>query len=269
MPWVPAAIIGGSALAGGAMSMLSGMKGSSDAKAMTNKGIRFQKKMYKDYKDMMKKYRKLGKLGIEDLKGGAGDTSEMRDIMAQLKDFGKGFEISGKFDPDDPTYQFKKEQQEKGINQYLASRGLYNSRPGLNLLDQSNRALIADESQRQYQRRTEDYNRGYGNLMDLLNISKTAAGIDYNRALDMIKLGQGATSSVGGAGMQTAGIVGQGYGQKAGIDFASGQQMGDFWAGLGAQPLNFMLLRHMFGTGVDSLPSSNYVPPGSGYTPSR
>jgi hypothetical protein len=56
--------------------------------------------------------------------------------------------------------------------------------------------------------------------------SKTGA-TDYAKLLDMVKIGSGASGSAGAGSL------------------ASGQSQANLWSGLGAMPLNYMLLNSM------------------------
>jgi hypothetical protein len=103
---------------------------------------------------------------------------------AQLENF------NPTFNAEDPTYKWQQEQLEKAVNRALSARGLYDSRAGVNALSDSNRALIATEADKQY-------NRQYGNLTDLYNMSMNSGKTKYGAAYDIARLGAGAAS--GGA----------------------------------------------------------------------
>ena len=103
---------------------------------------------------------------------------------AQLENF------NPTFDENDPTYKWQQEQLEKAVNRALSARGLYDSRAGVNALSDSNRALIATEADKQY-------NRQYGNLTDLYNMSMNSGKTKYGAAYDIARLGAGAAA--GGA----------------------------------------------------------------------
>ena len=96
------------------------------------------------------------------------------------------------FDPNDPSYQWRLGEGEKGIDQFLASRGLHGSRAGLNALTDFRSRLGAEE---------------YGS--------------QYGRAFNLAEMGLGATRGMSGAG---AGLPG--------MAMAEGQNKGAFWSGL-------------------------------------
>lgn len=139
------------------------------------------------------------------------------------------------FDPNDPTYQYRQKEMEKTINQAAAARGNYNSRPVINALSEGNMALTADESEKQfgraldsynanistalsqfgadYGRATDTYNSGYGKLTDLYNMSMGTGASDYNRLIDLVKIGQGSASSAGQGAIATGQGLASTYGQ--------------------------------------------------------
>lgn len=171
-------------------------------------------------------YAKTG-TGI-DPTGGAGQ------FMEQLKNYGTNFQ----FDTANPAYQQQLSEQTRALNDQLAARGMYNSRAGMNVIANADRNLMASEYDKQYQ-------RGYGNLMDLFNLSNTLGQQKYNSLLDAVKIGTGAGATAGSLGNQAAGNIQSAYGQMAGTSMASGQQQANLWSGLGAMPMNYMILQNM------------------------
>ena len=96
------------------------------------------------------------------------------------------------FDESDPSYQWRLGEGEKGIDQYLASRGLYGSRAGLNALTDFRSRLGAEE---------------YGS--------------QYGRAFNLAQMGLGATGGAAGVGQGMSNLAMQG-----------GQNEANFWGGL-------------------------------------
>ena len=107
-------------------------------------------------------------------------------------------------------------------------------------------------SQDDYGRQVGDYNRGYGNITDLFNMSSQQGQVDYGNALDMVKIGQGAAASTGQAGIATGQGIASSYGDLAGLEMSKGAIDRDFWSGMGAMPLNFMTLQQMFSNGQNN-----------------
>ena len=183
-------------------------------------------------------YSELGKSAIPGLMG-VDPTGGAGKLMQQLEDLGGGF----KFDPENPMYKFKQAETEKGINRSLASRGLYNSRAGINALSEANTRLVAEETEKQY-------GRQYGRLTDLFNMSRDLGSSRYGKQLDMTNIGMGAAGMTGQAAMRTGQGIGQAYGNLgkglAGTAMATGQAQSDMWSGLGNMPLNYMMMQKLF-----------------------
>ncbi len=90
-------------------------------------------------------------------------------------------QLDFKLDENDPIYKWKQGQAEKAVNRSLASRGMYNSRPGINALAEANMRVTADEVDKQYGRALDTYGRDYGRGMDLFNIGRDRANVLYGR----------------------------------------------------------------------------------------
>lgn len=162
--------------------------------------------------------------------GGAGQ------FMDQLKNYGTNFQ----FDTSNPAYQQQLSEQTRALNDQLAARGMYNSRAGMNVIENSTRNLMAGEYDKQYA-------RGYSNLMDMFNLSNTLGQQKYNSLLDAVKIGTGAGATAGGLGNQAVGNIQSAYGQMAGTAMATGQNQANLYTGLGAMPLNYMILQNLLG----------------------
>jgi hypothetical protein len=81
--------------------------------------------------------------------------------------------------------------------------------------------------------------------------------------MDLTKLGMGATNSINSAGLATGQGVASSYADSAGIDLYKGALQRDFWSGAGTMPLNFMLLKNMFGENATG--AGGYPGPKAGY----
>lgn len=162
--------------------------------------------------------------------GGAG---AYRDLL-------KGYGTSFRFDPNNPAYQQQLAETTRLNDQALAARGMYNSRAGLNLQDQSARNLVASEYDKQY-------TRGYSNLVDLFNMSSQLGGTKYNSLLDAVKIGTGAGTTAGGLGNQAAGNLISSYGTMANAGAQSDAYKQDMFGALGAAPMNYLILKNLLG----------------------
>lgn len=167
--------------------------------------------------------------------------------------------FSYSFDPNDPTYQYRQKEMQKTIDQAAAARGNYNSRAAINALSEGNMALTADESEKQfqralagytantstalsdynadYQREKDLYGNQYGKITDLYNMSSQIGSQDYNKLIDLVKIGQGAASTAG-AGAQATGqglssIYGNLGDNLANIGMAQGSNMASMWNNVG------------------------------------
>lgn len=169
---------------------------------------------------MQKYYEPFYNLGVSNIPGlnAADPTGGSGEFIDQLKNYGTNFQ----FDYNNPAYTQQLAETTRLNDQNLAARGMYNSRAALNLQDQSQRNLVGTEFDKQY-------SRGYGNLTDLFGMTNTNAGTQYNKLLDMVKIGAGS-----------AGSAGQGA-------LASGQSSANLWSGLGAMPMNYAILSKLLG----------------------
>jgi hypothetical protein len=149
-------------------------------------------------------------LNAADPTGGAGQYTEA------LKNYGTNF----KFDATNPAYTQQLSETTRLNDQNLAARGMYNSRAGLNLQDQSARNLTATEFDKQY-------SRGYTNLMDMFNMTSKTGATQYGKLLDMVKIGSGASAAAGQGSL------------------ASGQSEANLYSGLGAMPMNYAILQNL------------------------
>lgn len=168
------------------------------------------------------------------------------------------------FNPEDPTYKFRQAEMEKTINQAAAARGNWNSRPTINALAYGNMGLTADETEKQFGRalssyeadygRSKDlYSSQYGKLTDLYNMASQLGGVNYNKILDMVKIGQGAAGTAGQGALATGQGLASTYGNLgsslANTELIKGQTQSDLWSGLGALPMNYMLMNKLLGQG--------------------
>lgn len=164
--------------------------------------------------------------------GGAGE------FMDQLKSYGTNFQ----FDPSNPAYTQKLKLAQEANDKALASRGMYNSRAGLNLQDETARNVQSEEFEKQYQ-------RGYSNLMDMFNMSRTLGATNYSKALDAVKIGQGSASTAGALGNQAVGNLNSAYGGMANVAGQNADNQANMYSALGAMPMNYMVLQNLLGGG--------------------
>jgi hypothetical protein len=152
-------------------------------------------------------------------------------------------DLTFQFDPNDPVYKWRKGQNDEALNNFLSSRGLYNSSYGLNQLENANMALQSDEVNRQY---NQNYLRQYGQTVDLFNMADKLGSETYDKYLNLTNLGYGATGATAAAGANTANqITSSVQNQYA----TQGAAQGAFWSGLGAAPANALVA---YGYGKDA-----------------
>jgi hypothetical protein len=185
-------------------------------------GVMANNALQDSIKDMQKYNEPFYNLGVSNIDalnaadptGGAGKYTDA------LGSYGTNF----KFDATNPAYTQQLAETTRLNDQNLAARGMYNSRAGLNLQDQSARNLTATEFDKQY-------SRGYTNLMDMFNMTSKTGATNYAKLLDMVKIGSGASSAAGQGSL------------------ASGQSEANLWSGLGAMPTNYAILQNMLSGG--------------------
>lgn len=197
-------------------------------------------------------------------------------FIDQLSGFGQNF----KFDETDPSYKYKMQESEKDINRSLASRGLFDSRAGVNMLTDADRAIRADEYEKQYGRgyqtvsdvlkataaqdeallgrNVTDYNRQYGGLQDLFKMQSGLGETGYQSLLDSVKVGTGAAAAAGNSGV--TGNAVSAYGQMANVGAQDDANKASLWSGIGAMPMNAMLLYNMLNGGNTQQNQIPYIP---------
>ena len=160
--------------------------------------------------------------------------------MGQLEGLINNFQ----FDPNDPAYKYKTEESEKSVNRALAARGLFDSRAGVNMLTDADRAITAEEYDKQY-------NRKYGGISDLFKMAGSLGETGYQSLIDAVKIGTGAGATAGQLGNAGASNLISSYGQMAQAGAQNSANNAAMWSGIGAMPINAMLLYNMLkGTGT-------------------
>lgn len=201
-------------------------------------------------------------------------------------------EFSYTFDPNDPAYQFKLSESQKAIDAAAAARGNYNSRAAINQISDAQRAITADEVLAQfnrakdiyglnaqtalsnygadysrimdlyntdYSRAMDLYNIGYGKNTDLFNMATGLGGTEYQKLIDLVKIGQGSASSAGNTSLATGQGIASSYGQlsqaQQAAQYAKGQAKSDFWSGLAPAAMNAYQM-YLLNSGGSYNPSS-------------
>lgn len=176
-------------------------------------------------------------------------------------------QFSYNLDPNDPAYKFKLEEAQKSIDAFSASRGNYNSRAAMNESTKAQRAITADEVQSQFDRAKDSYamnlagyetdaakasslySTQYGKLTDLYNMASQIGTTDYNKLLDLVKIGQGSSSSSGAGALATgqglAGTYGQLGANLSSSALASGQATSNMWGGIGGTNASLAMIAAM------------------------
>lgn len=258
------------------MSVVSGVVGAATQKSAANKAADASKEsaamsadtqryMFDQLMKLQDPYNQAGLGALQQLPG-VDPTAQARQYQQQVENMPAlslpslsldNFNFA--FNPNDPTYQYRQGEMEKTINQAAAARGNYNSRPVINALSEGNMALTADESEKQfgraldsynanistalsqygadYGRATDTYSAGYGKLTDLYNMSMGTGASDYNRLIDLIKIGQGSAGTAGQGAIATGQGLASTYGQLgnslAATQIAKGQATSDLMSNIG------------------------------------
>ena len=234
----------------------------------TEMSVASQEKMFNEMMALHAPYQAAGVaalpgLATADVTGGAGQYQNQLQAMGGLDLPSLNLDpFSYQFDPNDPTYQFRKSEMENTINAAAAARGNYNSRPVINALGTGNIALTADENVSQYNRAlgtygtnmqtamsqygadygkaTDIYGADRSKLTDLYNMSMQMGSADYGKLIDAVKIGQGSASAAGAGAVATGQGLASSYNQLgAGLSnlaLTSGQTMSDLYSGIGSSP---------------------------------
>lgn len=242
MSGIAVAVVGG-AVVGGLMSSQASKNAASKAASASQYGADVQagvlREMFQTTRADLAPYRQAGMGALNELES-ADPTGGAGEFMDTLKNFGQNFQ----FDPNNPAYQLKLEETNKAINQALASRGMWNSRPGLNLLAENERNVLASEYENQY-------SREYGKNLDLFNMAMSTGSAKLSKLLNLAGMGQNAAAQTGASAMTTGQGISQAYGQNAAnlgnIYMDQGATQAKLWSGLGAMPMNYMMLNKMLG----------------------
>lgn len=178
---------------------------------------------------------------LDQLLSQTGTNAETRQAYQQLKALGAGPDFS--FDPNDPAYQFKRQELAKSINQQLASIGLRRSGRGLGVLSHNMQGLLAEEVDLQRQRTLEDFLTKRSTLAQRVGLSSdlqqrafgrglssfgaNVSSLDMQRGLMQsalnAQLGQvGALQNLVGTGAAAASSLG-GFAGGAGANIAQAQ----------------------------------------------
>jgi hypothetical protein len=173
--------------------------------------------------------------------------------VSKIENYGKNFT----FDANDPAYKYQQQELEKSINRALASRGLYDSRAGINQLADSNQALIGQEVDKQYTRgynalkdtygvaAGEDerkYTRGLSGITDAYNMALNTGKTQYGATYDIARLGAGAAAGGATSALQSGQSISGSY-NALGNAIASGQNANstitqNYLNGIQSTPMN-------------------------------
>lgn len=144
-----------------------------------------------------------------------------------------------KFDENDPVYKWRQAENERMVNQFMASRGKYDSRAAANMLLNSGMNLQAQEVDRQYNQR---YLNKYNKLMDLAGL----AGNRYNMLTGIADRGLQAAGATTNAGATASNQLVQSSqinstNQQNAI-LQQGAATANMWNNIGQAPMNYMLM---------------------------
>lgn len=130
-----------------------------------------------------------------------------------------------KVNEDDEVFKWRQGQAQKSIEQAAAARGMYNSRPTINALADANMALTGSEVERQQNQ-----------LRNLYGMAMGLGGANYNKLIDLVKIGQGAAGTAGGFGQNVAQGLSSVYGNMGNANamnsLMQGQNMSNMFGGI-------------------------------------
>lgn len=180
-----------------------------------------------------------------------------------------------KLDANDPIYQWRQAENTRTVNQFMASRGGYDSRAAANMLLQSGMQLQGEETERQFnQRYLTKYNQladqaklamqqgatKYGAAKDKYtsDVAKQTTGFNaalmigqnrYNQLADQVKGGLAASGQTAQMGMQAANQLTNIWGQasEAGQNaiLQGGAANAQFINSVGSMPSNVLATNAM------------------------
>lgn len=181
-----------------------------------------------------------------------GDLQALRDLdiggsaqkyMDQLE------KLEFKFDENDPIYQWRQAENARQVNQFMASRGNYDSRAALNALTNSGMALQESEVARQF---NQNYLPQYQKLKDLYAMGLNTDINKYGQLLDVVKLGTGAGTTSGAQSTQTANMISNVLGglsqDTQNAILAQGAAGANMWNSVGQSANNAAMMAMLYGS---------------------
>ena len=182
-----AAILGGSAIAGGVLGGLASSGGSADAARITRQttmmAIQAQMEMFNKTMEMYAPFREAG-------------TSVLPEMKAEAS-------LSGT----DPLYKWKQQQFEETTNRALAARGLWNSGTGLKAELQGEAGLEAQNTQEVWNRQAQLANIGLSAVTGSAGAAQTTgANIGQNYMSSGALQGQAAIQQGQAMGSMYSGL---------------------------------------------------------------
>lgn len=207
----------------------------SKQEALGQKQLDLQEKAFEYLKSEQAPFSELGNRGVSTL---SGSDSQWDSPEIKTWDSIRSTPIETS-----PAYQWKKDNMERGINSQLAARGKYFSgRAASEALTNANLALLNDEYERDYGRKKDTYQAGLGERA--LKVDDTSR--KYHRALDLVKIKQGAAASTGQGALQTAAQQGATLGQMSALSQQNANQLGQI------STANAQNMVNSVGTGLSS-----------------
>jgi len=141
---------------------------------------------------------------------------------------------------DDPIFQWKMKEATRQVDQFMASRGKYDSRAAANMLQDAGMKVRSEELDRQ---------QNYLTKMATLGMTKDIN--KYGQMLDVVKLGTGAGATAGAWGQNTANMLANVYGQQGqaaqNAILQSGAAQANLWNSLIQQDQNAAAYAMMYG----------------------
>jgi len=186
---MPAVAVVGAAVVGGIIASESQRKSANIAADAATRAQRSEDAttmaMYRRTQQLQKPWLDRGERAARQYSSidtGEGLDEWIKDIQGidtyinEMKDMDFNFE----FDENDEIYKWRQSENERRVNQFMASRGKYDSSAAGNMLLRSGMELQSQEVGRQYGMYKDRYMQKYNKLLDMANLRSSQATTGYN-----------------------------------------------------------------------------------------
>lgn len=162
MPAIPALIMAGGAIIGGKMASNASKKAADTQAASADKAADLQAEQYQQTRADQAPWREAGQVALKDMVGG----------LAAGGDFNRDFTMADY--TEDPGYQFRLQEGEKGISRAATASGSRYSGATLKALSRFNSNQASQEYGNAYNRHQNDVSSRFNRLASLAGVGQTA-----------------------------------------------------------------------------------------------